>query len=135
MVRTLRQLQEGQNLINIGDFFRAATMIDYNSLIYKFECCIIITYIFRAKQRTSVTVITMHDYGIANNLPELLELVSLGEVFEADIYSNLSSCINFTLFSFVMAYTIIINTLVAYLDVILLFVSQTSTFDSPNSLI
>ena len=35
-------------------------------------------------------------------LPELLEHVSAGEVLEAD--SNLSTCINFTVFSFIMAY-------------------------------
>ena len=35
-------------------------------------------------------------------LPELLERVSAGEVLEVD--SNLSICINFTVFSFVMAY-------------------------------
>ena len=36
------------------------------------------------------------------DLPELLERVSAGEVLEAD--SNLSSCINFIVFSFVMTY-------------------------------
>ena len=35
-------------------------------------------------------------------IPELLERVSAGEVFEAN--NNLSICINFTVFSFLMAY-------------------------------
>ena len=39
--------------------------------------------------------------------PELLEHVSAGEVLEAD--SNLSSCINFTVFSFVTAYNLYKN--------------------------
>ena len=34
--------------------------------------------------------------------PELLERVSAGEVVEAD--SNISTCINFTVFSFIMVY-------------------------------
>ena len=36
------------------------------------------------------------------HLPDLLERVSVCEILEAD--SNLSTCINFTVFSFVMAY-------------------------------
>ena len=63
-------------------------------------------------------------------LPELFERVSAGEVLEAD--SNLSISINFTIFSFVTAYNN--KTLVAYLYVMLLFVSQTITFYSSNSL-
>ena len=60
-------------------------------------------------------------------LPKLLELVSAGEVLEAISY--LSICINFTVFSCVMACNN--KMLVAYLGVVLLFVCQTSTFDSP----
>ena len=61
-------------------------------------------------------------------LPELLERVS--EVLKAD--SNLSSCINFPVFSFVMAYN---NKNVGDVFVCnVTFVSQTSIFDSPNSL-
>ena len=63
-------------------------------------------------------------------IPEFLECVSVGEVLQAD--SNLSTCINFTVFSYVMAYN---NKNVGGLfGCYLLFVSQTSTFDSPNSL-
>ena len=83
---------------------------------------------------TLIGISKVHYMGLKSKvyLPELLEPVSAGEVLEADI--NLSSCINFTVSSFVIAYTVIIKTLVAYLDVILLFVSQTSTFDSPSSI-
>ena len=60
--------------------------------------------------------------------------------------SNLSSCINFTVFSLVMVYLnknvggllVANNRNVGGLknvgDLMFLFVSQTSTFDSPNSL-
>ena len=46
-------------------------------------------------------------------------------------YSILSICVNFTVFSFVMAYNI--KKFVPCLNVILLLVSKTSTFNSPNS--
>ena len=62
------------------------------------------------------------------NLPELLERVYAGKVQEAD--SNLSICINFTGFLFVVGYNI---KNVGGLDVLLLFMTLTSTFDTPNS--
>ena len=63
-------------------------------------------------------------------LPELLEHVSAGQVLEAD--SNLSRCINFTVFSFVMAHN---NKNVGGLfGCNFTFCVKTSTFDSTNSL-
>ena len=47
--------------------------------------------------------------------------------------SNLSICINFTVFSFAMTYNII-KKFVSYFDEILHRVSKTCTFDSPNSI-
>ena len=64
------------------------------------------------------------------NLPELLEHVSVGEVLEAD--SNLSTCINIRVFSFVMVYN---NENVGGLfGCNFTFCVPNSTFDSPNSL-
>ena len=61
-------------------------------------------------------------------LPELLERVSAGKLEPAGI---LSIFVNFKVFSFVKAHNN--KTLVPYLDVILIFVFKTSTFNSSNS--
>ena len=90
------------------------------------------------KQLISVAVYLVFDdntlcqgiWDLSKDVSKLLERVSAEEVVKAD--SNLSICINFTVFSFVMAYNN--KKVCAIFRWYNTSVSKASTFDSQNSI-